>query len=215
MRFESEHRSIILTLALAQRGAFARSHQSDQLQAATAEFRSPLKFRWGQETGTKFRALVITCAGVEQISEEGERKSYHFKDIENVIELHGSQNNIFALEMRETKRLHIYSHSDRAKIIAKIRDNAAAFIGVQVGTRIVEEQSQNGNGNNQENEGADTGVGVLLDQRLGIYKEDEHITSLCEFAVQNAKRSRILLCLTETCLIERDPGTYCVRLNSG
>jgi hypothetical protein len=75
-----------------------------------------------------------------------------------------------------------------------VKENASYFIGVSLSSVLVE------------------GVGLsgLLEKRLGIYSDDEHITSLSEFAVQNSRRSRVLLCLSETCLIERDPGTYAV-----
>lgn len=53
-------------------------------------------------------------------------------------------------------------------------------------------------------------VADLLVKRLGIYSDDQHITSLSEFAVQNSRRSRVLLCISETCLLERDPATYCI-----
>ena len=44
---------------------------------------------------------------------------------------------------------------------------------------------------------------------------DEHITSLCEFSVYKMSRRhndpvRRILCLSETCLLERDPNSYAV-----
>ena len=197
MRFETEHRAHVLTLALQQRGAFARSHQSEQIDRATAAFKAPMKYRWGQDTPSLLSSVIVTCASVEQVSQDGEKKFYHFKDIENLIELR-KEADVFALEMKDTQRLHIFSHSERGKILGKIRENAGAFIGTQINAKVLEGEQ----------------VSALLERRLGVYSEDEHITSLCEFAVQNRKRARILLCLTETCLLERDPATYCVRLTT-
>lgn len=45
MRFESDHRSHILTLGLLQHGLFARSHSSESIDRATAEFRAVYKHR--------------------------------------------------------------------------------------------------------------------------------------------------------------------------
>lgn len=89
---------------------------------------------------------------------------------------------------------HIFAHSERSRIISRIKENCAYFIGISLGVSSLENDT----------------AGSLLEQRLGLYSGDEHVTSLCEFAVQNKKRQRILLCISETCLIERDPGTYCV-----
>ena len=45
------------------------------------------------------------------------------------------------------------------------------------------------------------------------FSDDEHITSVCEFVVHKLSSRhtdpiRRLLCVTETCLIERDPSSY-------
>lgn len=54
-------------------------------------------------------------------------------------------------------------------------------------------------------------------KRLGRYSSDEHITSVCEFQVKKIGVPRHqecpqlrLLCLSEVCLLERDPQTYTV-----
>ena len=65
------------------------------------------------------------------------------------------------------------------------------------------------------------GIGVICanrgcsenDVRVGVCSTDEALTSCAEFTVQKVtSRSvdpvRRTLCLTETCLVERDPGTY-------
>ncbi|VDM84596.1 unnamed protein product, partial [Strongylus vulgaris] len=51
--------------------------------------------------------------------------------------------------------------------------------------------------------------------RLGLCSRDDQITSYAEFKVQKYSRRheqpvRRLLCLSETCLVERDPATYAV-----
>lgn len=48
-----------------------------------------------------------------------------------------------------------------------------------------------------------------------LFSRDDHITSYAEFKVQKFSRRheqsvRRLLCLTEACIVERDPATYAV-----
>jgi len=45
MRFETDHRSDVLTYCLLQRGVFARSHQSENLDKATVEFKGLRKYK--------------------------------------------------------------------------------------------------------------------------------------------------------------------------
>lgn len=50
---------------------------------------------------------------------------------------------------------------------------------------------------------------------LLIFSGDEHITSLCEFPVHKVSHRhndplRRTLCVSETCLLERDPNSYAV-----
>lgn len=46
MRFESEHRSHILTHVLQQYSAFSKSHQSENMERAVVEFRNVRKYRY-------------------------------------------------------------------------------------------------------------------------------------------------------------------------
>ncbi|KAJ7357866.1 DnaJ sub C member 13 [Desmophyllum pertusum] len=51
--------------------------------------------------------------------------------------------------------------------------------------------------------------------KFGKFSEDEHITSLAEFKVQKISPRHHdpvvrTLCLSETCIIERDPATYII-----
>ena len=55
----------------------------------------------------------------------------------------------------------------------------------------------------------------FVEAKFGQFSADLHITSLSEFTVykQSARHPdpvRRLLCLTETCLLERDPATYSI-----
>jgi DnaJ family protein C protein 13 len=70
-----------------------------------------------------------------------------------------------------------------------------------------------------------TGIKVLKDpitldeftaQRLGKFSGDEHVTSISEFSIykvhsgRHHEPQRRTLCLSETCLLERDPQTYSI-----
>nr|CAB3238835.1 dnaJ homolog subfamily C member 13 [Phallusia mammillata] len=51
--------------------------------------------------------------------------------------------------------------------------------------------------------------------KFGKYSDDEHITSIAEFTVlKQSPRHQVppqrLLCLSETCILERDPGSYSI-----
>ena len=53
----------------------------------------------------------------------------------------------------------------------------------------------------------------FVENKFGKYMGDVHITSISEFTVYKQSHRhddpvRRLLCLTETCLLERDPATY-------
>jgi DnaJ family protein C protein 13 len=129
---------------------------------------------------------------VEQsLAEDGSKKSYSLKDVDSVVDV--SPGHVFCLRMKLTDRLHIFSHPEKSKIIHRLVENAGQFLGV-----------------NLPHSRTESTVTELLESRLGVYAGDQHLTSLSEFAVQNVKRQRVLLCLSETCLLERDPGTYAV-----
>lgn len=56
---------------------------------------------------------------------------------------------------------------------------------------------------------------VILYYSSVIFSGDEHITSLCEFPVHKVSHRhndpvRRTLCVTETCLLERDPNSYAI-----
>ena len=90
---------------------------------------------------------------------------------------------MFALDQKDT-------------LIKSVLESAATFIGVSVKPRkdpISTEQ--------------------FFTHRLGKYSNDEALTSYTEFMVQKISPRhndsvRRTLCLTETCLVERDPATY-------
>ncbi|GFN83676.1 Dnaj homolog subfamily c member 13-like, partial [Plakobranchus ocellatus] len=91
---------------------------------------------------------------------------------------------------------HLFALEQRDDLCKAISEAGANYVGVVIRVRkepITFEQFQN--------------------NRLGKYSTDDAVTSYCEFTVQKVSPRhtdsvRRTLCLTETCLVERDPATY-------
>jgi len=151
--------------------------------------------RWGQDFETRLHSINVLSYGLEQVSSEGEKKTYLFKDMDSVIDLtEGVDSQTFCIKMKATERLHTYRHPEKPRIVSRIVENASQFVGLGVSTL-----------------NKDWRIEDVMENRLGIYAGDQHLTSLSEFPVQDVKRQRVLLCLSETCLVERDTGTYLVK----
>lgn len=95
-------------------------------------------------------------------------------------------------------RLHMFQCDDRDNLIKALLEFAGNFIGISM--RVRKET-------------------ITLDQfwseKFGKFSTDECITSLAEFTVykvseRHSEPCRRLLCLSEVCLIERDPSTYSI-----
>ena len=88
----------------------------------------------------------------------------------------------------------------RGEVMQRICQNASNFIGIHIdggkgGRKITSDQFQ--------------------ENKFGRYSGDLHVTSISEFMVYKqsprvADPVRRTLCLSETCLIERDPATYSI-----
>ncbi|KZS16300.1 DnaJ subfamily C member 13 [Daphnia magna] len=122
---------------------------------------------------------------------------YPFYEIEGIMLIEDSPN---AIVFRRVgfSRLHIFEVPGHSDILQKIQETALANVAIPI------RQLKSFNSLNQA---------VL--ERLGNYRTDEHLTSLIEFPVhkltlRHPDAVRRLLCLSETCLLERDPDTYSI-----
>ncbi|XP_068224403.1 dnaJ homolog subfamily C member 13-like [Palaemon carinicauda] len=190
MRFSSEHRTDIISEALVYRHSFSES-VSDNLRA------NAQKVHWTESKQSV--VLEVTPCSVDQLDPTTGTPltSYMFKDIEALVPISDLPGGI-CIQSGGFGRLHIFCTDRRDEILKKVEDNAKKYIGITIPAKKVCITLQK-----------------ALDTRLGKYSGDEHITSLCEFSVNKVTHRhndpvRRTLCISETCLIERDPNSYSI-----
>lgn len=189
MRFSTDHRADLLTEALRFRGQFA-----DTTQFQPKRFNC-FKHHWSESRVPL--VLEINQGSIDQVDPTTNKKlcSYDYKDIEGLTHVSDFPGGI-AIIYGGFNRLHLFALEQRDELCKAIADAGTNYVGVLIRIRkepITFEQFQT--------------------NRLGKYSTDEAVTSYCEFTVQKVSPRhqdsvRRTLCLTETCLVERDPATY-------
>lgn len=205
MRFSSEHRAAIITEVLRQQSKFGQLAEPDFSCAARKLPYTGAHSPQHQDRSRSDRPLTLeaTSCCLRQLNQQGHQLSvYDYKDIESVAPLSEPADGL-VIVMAPFGRRHLFSvlsASSRDQLLRTISDRALRCVGVSVPISCDEVslvQSQQ--------------------QRLGAYSDDFHLTSLTEFDVyklsarHGANGSRgvsRLLCLTESCLVERRPDTY-------
>ena len=150
--------------------------------------------------------MRVGAHAVEQLEPSSKRvlASYPFKDIRSIYEVTDYPGG-FCLEVGPSGRLHLFAAEARTEILQKIAQNSNQFIGVSTDRPKTMEFDK------------------YLTFKFGKYSSaDVHITSISEFTVYkqserrglaadgNPEQVRRTMCLTETCLVERDPATYSI-----
>lgn len=195
MRFSSEYHPDIITDALRFQALFYRQQPLSQPKIFSAT-----KIHWSSQRVSVLLRLQTYC--IDQVEAGTNRYlcSYDYKDIDQLIPLTGEGDTTvrgFIIQDKHYARLHAFITSDTSTIFQNIVDLAQTNIGVQI--RVSKKPY------------------TLHDYhqlRFGpTYASDEHLTSFAEFIVykhssRHMEHVRRILCLTETCLIERDPATY-------
>ncbi|XP_013389487.1 dnaJ homolog subfamily C member 13, partial [Lingula anatina] len=188
MKFSTDHRADVLTEALRFANQFAgKDFQSKRFNA--------YKYHWSDNRIPTL--LQVNQSSLDQVDPKTGTKlvSYDYKDMEGfavisdypggVAVIHGGYN-----------RLHIFALEQRDELIKSVMETAANYIGIAIKQRKEP---------------------ITIDQatahKMGKYSTDEALTSYAEFSVykltpRNPDPIRRTLCLTETCLVERDPATY-------
>ena len=136
---------------------------------------------------------------VDQLDPSGNQKilaSYYFKDITALYEVPDYPKG-FVIEVGPHGRLHLFAAEARSEILTHILENSQQFIGIN----LPKPKSMT--------------FEKFVELKFGSYRGDIHITSISEFlAYKQSHRHqdpvRRILCLTETCLLERDPSTYSI-----
>jgi DnaJ family protein C protein 13 len=195
MRFSSEYRSEILTDALRFQALFYHPQALPQPKIIQAS-----KIHWSSQRVPVLLRIQSYC--IDQIDANTNRYlcSYDYKDIDQLIPLTSEGESIvrgFFIQDKHYSRLHAFITSDASSLFQNIIDLAHTILGVQI--RLAKKSYT---------------LNDYQQYRFGpSYISDEHLTSFAEFIVykhssRHTESVRRLLCLSETCLIERDPSTY-------
>ncbi|KAI0215552.1 hypothetical protein LSAT2_032400 [Lamellibrachia satsuma] len=188
MRFSTDHRSDVITEALRFRHKFAEKTLS------TKRFNA-YKYHWSDSRVPVI--LEVNPGSLDQVDPASNRLlcCYDYKDMEGFVQVADYPGGM-ALIHGGHNRLHLFALEQRDELMRSIQVAAADNIGVSVKLRKEP---------------------ITLEQfvafRLGKYRMDDSLTSCAEFTVQKISQRmpepvRRTLCLTETCLVERDPATY-------
>ncbi|KAB0803499.1 hypothetical protein PPYR_00469 [Photinus pyralis] len=191
MKFSTDHRVDLLTQALRFRPYFCEKAKE------ISRFHA-YKHHWSDTTLPVM--LEITPYSLDQLDPTTNHvlASYCFKDFEGICQIADCTGG-FVVVCGGFGRLHLFQASNFEDIRQKILDNAAANFGINI--KVLPKP---------------IALEHFQSQRFGKYSEDEHLTSVSEFhvykihKVRHREPVRRILCLSETCLLERDPQTYSV-----
>lgn len=195
MRFSGEYRADILTDALRFQTLFYQIRTPTPPKVIQAK-----KIHWSSQYIPVLLRIQTYC--LDQIDANTNRYlcSYDYKDIEQLIPLTNEGDTTvqgFLVQDKRYGRLHAFITSDTQTLFQNIVDLAQTHIGIQI--RLSKKSNT---------------LADYQQLRFGpTYVSDEHLTSFAEFIVykhspRHTESVRRLMCLTETCLIERDPSTY-------
>nr|CAD7426370.1 unnamed protein product [Timema monikensis] len=190
MRFSSEHRAQLLTEALRFRSLFAEKPKEILRYHA-------YKHHWSD---TRLPVMLeVTACSLDQLDPATNviLASYNYKDIEGMAEVKDYPGG-FVIVAGGFGRMHLFTSPNSSEIRQKMLESACTFVGI--GIKVLKEPI--------------TEI-EFASQRLGKFSGDEHVTSVSEFTIhkispRHKDPARRTLCLTETCLLERDPQTYTV-----
>lgn len=121
--------------------------------------------------------------------------SYDYKDIEGIGTMRDYTDG-FVIVCGGFGRLHLFASQHIDEIKRRMVESAQTNLGVMI--KVLKETVP---------------LDEFLVQRFGRFSGDEHITSVSEFTVhkistRHSDPQRRTLCLSDTCLLERDPQTY-------
>lgn len=201
MKFSSEYRNELLCEVLQHRRKFAEA------SSAASGFQDPVKYNCTKHSWTDKKIPVVLEIGICAVSQVNPTNgsviaSYLFKDIDTLA-LVSDYPGGFVISTSGFGRHHLFAcpTGERENILRKLVEYAWVHTGCVIRIKkdsITFENFQN--------------------NKFGRYGTDEAVTSLYEFSVhkitnraasssQDVKR---VLCLTESCLVERDPNSYSV-----
>ncbi|XP_018321035.1 dnaJ homolog subfamily C member 13 isoform X1 [Agrilus planipennis] len=191
MRFSTDNRVDLITQALKFRHNFAEKSKEVMRYHA-------YKHHWSD---TRLPVVLeVTPYSLDQLDATTNHvlSSYCYKDFEGICMI-SDYSGGFVIVCGGFGRLHLFQAQNCDEIKQKILENATSYLGINIkvlSKPITLEDFQN--------------------QRFGKFSDDEHLTSVSEFPVYKIRKARHsepvrrILCLSETCLLERDPQTYSI-----
>ncbi|GFG28396.1 hypothetical protein Cfor_00863 [Coptotermes formosanus] len=191
MTFSSEHRADLLTEALQFRQLFAEKTTGMLKYHA-------YKHHWSD---TRLPVMLeVTPCSLNQLDLATNHilASYYYKDIEGMAEVKDYAGG-FVVVCGGFGRMHLFASTNSNEVRQKMIDMAVKYIGI--GIRVLKDPIT---------------LDEFIAQRLGKYSGDECITSISEFSIhkvhsgRHQEPQRRTLCLSDTCLLERDPQTYSI-----
>ncbi|CAH2042626.1 unnamed protein product, partial [Iphiclides podalirius] len=192
MRFSSEHKCLIVTEAFKYRHLFAEKPKDIYRYQA-------YKHHW---SGTRLPVVLeVGPCSLEQLDPSTHTllASYPYYDIQGILPVRDIPGG-FVLAIGGYSRLHLFSNAmEHQVIIGKMLEMANLVLNISIKVLT-----------------ATITVDDYHNQRFGKYSGDQHQTSLSEFTVHKVNPARHMepmrrtLCLSDTCILERDPQTYSV-----
>ncbi|XP_024081075.1 dnaJ homolog subfamily C member 13 isoform X2 [Cimex lectularius] len=189
MCFSTEHRAEVLSVSSQFRFRFSEKPSDSQKYEAQ-------KLHW---SGTRLPIVLdVTPTSLDQLDAATNHllAKYEFKDIESIYEL-SKVADTFVVVMKNFGRMHLFVCQKKVEIKKKIEENSSYYLGIDIKIQVKAEQ-----------------IDYFIENRFGNFSGDEYCTSLTEFNVEKyTSRShqdpqQRLLCITQTCILERDPETY-------
>ncbi|KAK6027855.1 DnaJ domain protein [Ostertagia ostertagi] len=194
MRFSSDYTAHILTDCLQFNSKFSERNME------------PIAVNAYKHSWSDRRLPVIlraNAAAIEQVDSRGVViQTYPYRRIRKIVKMElikvADCPGGFIIDVGDHHRRHLFASTNCDDFLKDVRRIAADHIGVIV--PITKEAAT---------------LDEFARTRLGLCSRDDHITSYAEFKVQKYGRRheqpvRRLLCLTEICIVERDPASYAV-----
>ncbi|KHJ44587.1 hypothetical protein D918_05253 [Trichuris suis] len=153
------------------------------------------KYQWSGGVTPVY--LLVSSYAILQLEVPSNRvlAEYCYKDIVELIKVSDAANT-FIISHSPWKRLHMFSCESSSELLQRVK--MCSYDNVGVACKISTESIP---------------MSYFRLNRLGSYNGKQHLTSLAEFSVEKISvRHKMpvarLLCLSETCLIERDVVSY-------
>ncbi|RNA25242.1 dnaJ -like protein, partial [Brachionus plicatilis] len=190
MKFSSDHRADILTESLRFSNLFCEKFATNKLFNA-------FKQHWSETKKQVILEVSASCIFQREASTKQILANYDFKDIDFIAHVSDVPNGL-VISNNGFNRLHLFQCEERESLLRCILDNSGNYVGIPVRFRK-----------------DPLTIDQFWSEKFGKFSADEFITSLAEFTVykmsnRHQEPVRRLLCLSEACLLERDPASYSI-----